>query len=87
MCRWAVKKCPTCVGNHDEHVCFKLGDELVSKTDEMKKQAETIEEQVASILTKRKHRSNNTKMTPSEVATYSTGFVVNKINEECVPLV
>ena len=69
-----TKKCPKCGGNHDEYVCFKLGDELVSKADEMKKQTETIEEQTVSILVKRKHHSTHPVATPSLVSSPTLGY-------------
>ena len=39
-----LKKCTKCGGNHDDSACFKVGDDLVTKTTEMKKQAEEIEQ-------------------------------------------
>ncbi len=60
------KKCTKCVGNHNDSVCFKVGDELAEKGAEMKKRAEVIEQQAAVILSKRKNRPNN-KATSSEI--------------------
>jgi hypothetical protein len=60
------KKCTKCVGNHNDSVCFKVGDELAAKGAEMKKRAEVIEQQAAVILSKRKNQPNN-KATSSEI--------------------
>ena len=55
----SLKKCTKCGGNHNDSVCFKVGDELAAKAAEMKKQTEVIEQQATAILSKRKNRPNN----------------------------